>query len=895
MSNANDNPQAGQGRPLPKKDQDLFRTVVRHYETKQYKKGIKVADTILKRFPNHGETLCMKGLILNCTGKRDEAIAMVKTGLMKDMRSHVCWHVYGLIYRSERNYNEAIKAYKQALRIDKENIQILRDLSLLQIQMRDLTGFVKTRHTMLELKSNQKTNWLTFALSKHLIEDVKGAISIIDVYLETLDKDSPDVKKNYESSELALYRNMLIAEIPNNYQDALEDLKKCKHLVLDMHLWLTTKALYQLQLQKYHDAKETFELLLERGSTEDYSVHSGYMCAILQLSPPTCTRALKIKGARTIANTLPLTDDQKDILLKEYQNTLLDKYPKSAAVKRIPLTLFKCNSQEWKTSIESYMEKHLIRGVPSLGKDLASLILVEKEGEYVIATEPCDIVINPVYQNITSLVDGFVDSLETNGSFPNKEGKQPPSTLLWTWYLRSILHELAAHYSDAIKYIDKCLDQTPTAVDMYEVKGRLIKAAGDINSAAECLDKGRELDKQDRYINNQTVKYMLQAGKEDVALERMALFTRHESNPEQNIFDMQCYWYEMELAACHARKKNMGKSLKKYMAIEKHFEDFNDDQFDFHSYCIRKVTLRAYIDVLRWEDNLWGHDVYAQAAEGIIRNYLDLYHNPPKDTTEDAEPDYSKMTAVERKKAKAQARKRKKKAEKKAEEEAAEEKDSKKKSNDKSNPPKIKDTDPDGKELLAKDPLEEAKKYVATLVKNAPNRISTWLCQYDVAILRGKYFMALQALKKADKLESCSANHEVFSRLIEFSKLEIKVHKHAAVQKVFESERLALLDSKTLNDFVKDVVDKVKQNEFTCLSMRIAVAKAMLLIQVGSVKDACEIITVRGLNIHGVNIKSCRDSVEYLKSLDGDIDGTEESRDKWIELVKLRYFLSPHL
>ena len=32
-----------------------------------------------------------------------------------------------------------------ALRHDKDNIQILRDLSLLQVQMRDLTGFVQTR------------------------------------------------------------------------------------------------------------------------------------------------------------------------------------------------------------------------------------------------------------------------------------------------------------------------------------------------------------------------------------------------------------------------------------------------------------------------------------------------------------------------------------------------------------------------------------------------------------------------------------------------------------------------------------------------------------------------------------------------------------------------------
>jgi tetratricopeptide (TPR) repeat protein len=38
-----------------------------------------------------------------------------------------------LLHRSDRNYEEAIKCYKQALRIDKENPQIFRDLALLQV------------------------------------------------------------------------------------------------------------------------------------------------------------------------------------------------------------------------------------------------------------------------------------------------------------------------------------------------------------------------------------------------------------------------------------------------------------------------------------------------------------------------------------------------------------------------------------------------------------------------------------------------------------------------------------------------------------------------------------------------------------------------------------------
>lgn len=40
-----------------------------------------------------------------------------------------------LIYRAYLNYDEAIKCYKNALRIDKENYQILRDLSHLQVEL----------------------------------------------------------------------------------------------------------------------------------------------------------------------------------------------------------------------------------------------------------------------------------------------------------------------------------------------------------------------------------------------------------------------------------------------------------------------------------------------------------------------------------------------------------------------------------------------------------------------------------------------------------------------------------------------------------------------------------------------------------------------------------------
>lgn len=39
-----------------------------------------------------------------------------------------------LLYRSHTEYDEAVKCYKNALRMDKDNQQVLRDLAGLQVQ-----------------------------------------------------------------------------------------------------------------------------------------------------------------------------------------------------------------------------------------------------------------------------------------------------------------------------------------------------------------------------------------------------------------------------------------------------------------------------------------------------------------------------------------------------------------------------------------------------------------------------------------------------------------------------------------------------------------------------------------------------------------------------------------
>lgn len=57
-------------------------------------------------------------------------------------------YVVRLLYRASQNFDEAIKCYKNALRMDPESMQVLRDLAGLQVNLkhysklfRDFTAF----------------------------------------------------------------------------------------------------------------------------------------------------------------------------------------------------------------------------------------------------------------------------------------------------------------------------------------------------------------------------------------------------------------------------------------------------------------------------------------------------------------------------------------------------------------------------------------------------------------------------------------------------------------------------------------------------------------------------------------------------------------------------------
>lgn len=892
-------------RTLPKKENDLFRSLVKCYEEKQYKKGIKNADQILKKYPLHGETQAMKGLILNSMGKKEESYELVKNGLKNDVRSHVCWHVFGLLYRSDHNYKEAIKCYLNALRIDKDNQNILRDLSFLQIQMRDMSGFADTRRKLLILKPSNKIQWITYAVSLYCNQDYSTACDVLEKFFTS----SLEEKIPYEQSELYLFQNRCL-EAAGKYQEALDHLETSKSSIVDLLSWRIKKGELYIKLGRFPEAISHW-LELVREQPDNYRFHSGYQISFLQLLPELANEMLLLQRLELPSVVLPLSSDQISSLRENYETVL----PKSAATTRISLSLYPISThqQEFKQQLVKYIQNGLRKGIPNLYNDLCSLIRIPdplNPERMIYAKDTKDYENHPITVLLIEILNEFIESLSSNGTFflqPSDDAiVEAPTALLWCYYLRCHIFSVSGRHSEALIDIEKSIDHTPTSLDSLAKRARVLKNCGDYAGAAEQMNYCRSLDLQDRYVNNKATKYYLRANRVEDGMNTIAMFTKHDGDSQQTLFDLQCIWYELEMGEAYHRKEQFGPALKKFYAIEKHFSDFIEDQFDFHAFSMRKTTLRAYLDMIETSDTILAHKFFQRAGQNVLEIMLKrLNLLATKDETPEVDPT-STMTAAERKKEK----NKQKKLAKKEESAAAaivpalggpeEKKGSNKKASN-----VVADDDPVGSKILEKDILDEAVRWCHLLTKGGHCKDPLTLALVcEVMLKKNKYIIALRCLTSGFKIDS---NHPQLNyQLIQFTR---QFYSHVglisspasgdrkALVSVIEDvvrEKLSILLSgegeAVLNSYIENYLAKIQNNSISVtLFHRLIGAK---IIASGSSSNteplqnqqrAVSFLFDQFWNVRGINYKNVLKVFQVLESEFRSVEGATNTFKEQIQ------------
>ncbi|RKF57454.1 N-terminal acetyltransferase A complex subunit nat1 [Erysiphe neolycopersici] len=747
---------------LSAKEQSLFRTVVRNYEDKQYKKGLKVADQILRKNPKHGDTLAMKALIMNSQGKTGEAFALAKFALQCDMKSHVCWHVYGLLYRTAKNFEEAIKAYKFALKLEPESQQIQRDLALLQVQMRDYQGYIVSRTAMVKSRPGFRVNWTALAVAHHLNGDPTEAERVLTSYEDTL--KNPSSCTDIEHSELILYKNTLIAE-QGDFQRALEHLNSAGKSCLDRLAVLELRANYLTKLGQKQDAIKAYGILLGRNS--EYKAYYDSLIEVMEI------------------------ERSNHKALKAIYDEYAEKYPRCDAARRLPLDFLE--GDDFREAADSYLNRMLNKGVPSTFANLKQLYS---------NTEKKDILADLAQKYLMKHESQANCQSDTNGNILKC------ISAAYFYLAQHYNYHLSRDLEKAMDYIKKAIELDPLSVDCHMTKARIWKHLGDFAEASKVMEHARTLDERDRHINTKAAKYQLRNDETEKAIKTMGLFTRADTigGPLADLHDMQCMWYLIEDGESYVRQGKIGLALKRFTSVYNIFDVWHEDQFDFHSFSLRKGQIRSYIDMIKWEDKLREHPFYNRAALSAVKIYIELYDRPlasriNSNIENGCDP-------IEKRKAAKKALKEHLRAEREA---AAKKATPNKSTSVGSEEAKKTDDDPDGTKLAATtEPLNDAMKFLSPLLQLREKSIDVQIAAFEIYIRKKKYILALKCLLKGISLDD---NHPKIHEQIVRLKLAFETDLSSIsprVVEVMKSEFICLSHSINLTEFNEQYILKNK-------------------------------------------------------------------------------------
>ncbi len=349
-------------------------------------------------------------------------------------------------------------------------------------------------------------------------------------------------------------------------------------------------------------------------------------------------------------------------------------------------------------------------------------------------------------ETLPTLAEEYLQSTRQNGSADGVNGDSSKGKAAALYFLAQHYdYHLSRDLAKAKEYCERAIALGPENVDFHMTRARIWKHHGNTKEAAKVMDHARTLDTRDRYIDSKAAKYQLRNNENERALEIMGLFTRPDSvaGPLSDLLDMQCVWYLTEDGEAYTREGNIGLALKRLHAVWNIFEIWQEDQFDFHSFSLRKGMIRTYIDMVRWEDRLREHPFYTRAALDAARIYLQMHDHPAGSLLNGTHHETNGDGAAEKKKAAKKAKKEAQKAEREAAEKAAKQ-DPNKASNQKgkqadAEATKKKDEDPLGLKLAeTSDPLGEALKFVAPMLQFSPQNIEAQVVGFELFIRRSE-------------------------------------------------------------------------------------------------------------------------------------------------------------
>lgn len=139
---------------------------------------------------------------------------------------------------------------------------------------------------------------------------------------------------------------------------------------------------------------------------------------------------------------------------------------------------------------------------------------------------------------IFNLLSSYCKQMEETMTLRDSdEEEQDPTVQLWLYYYLANHYLFTGEYQQAFEWIDKAIAHTPTVVELYTLKAKIYKHAGDPFKAFDLYNEGRKLDTADRFLNQRAARYQMQI--DQISEMEKMIFPFSKDNDELNIHDMQ--------------------------------------------------------------------------------------------------------------------------------------------------------------------------------------------------------------------------------------------------------------------------------------------------------------------------------------------------------------------
>ena len=586
-----------------------FQIALREFDSKRYEKVEKLCDKMISKNPKDDQALALKGLNYYFLQKPKLGEQVIKEALKSNLKSPVAWHFYAIFHKESGNYSQAMKLYNKALNYAPTNFNIIRDLSYMQLYLRQIDSFIDTCKLAVSTKPGMIINSITLAFAYTLAKNYRNALIALKS-AETLGKGK--LQKN-DIHEIKLF-NAFIQNKDGKYEEAMNYLIHFKNEFIDKPM------VYELIIQNAIKAKR-------------YNIGINYCKKALDLNPNNINLIIsyflmkldKIDfQPKTYNDLLNISENHKYLKeMIEILSELKATYTKNKILDNLELSF--SQNEEFENTFENYFINQVQITLPSFYINI----------QFIYKLQPYKI------QIIQKILDKYLSNIKSTSKISNN--LDLPIHISWVYYYASQHYLFLSELEKAIYYINLAIDLTPSVVEFYMIIAKIFKHSYMINNCILAYDKARMLDVGDRYLNAKMAKIYIRAGDIDKNLEIMKEFV-NDPLIEENIKYIETLWYLSECGCAYLIKKTIIRSHYCFKSIINVFLAIIKDQVDFYNFCFRRYMLKDLYYTITFLDGIAKNKyiINSMIKIDLIYNYLKSNENN-KELEEQFIKEYEKM------------------------------------------------------------------------------------------------------------------------------------------------------------------------------------------------------------------------------------------------------------